>query len=273
MKGFELEQIRDLIYKQTGMRFLSQKDYFIKSKIEQRISELSGVEYMEYVQSLLKIRDKKELQEFLERITINETYFFRDFPQLQGFAENVLPEILEQKRKNNNYTLRVWSAACSTGEEPYTLAIILKEIIDEIDLWKIEIFATDIDREVLRKAINGKFSHRSLKDTPVVYLNKYFSKIDNGFQVLKDKIFNIHFSQLNLSNRIEMSKMRNFDIIFCRNVLIYFDEESRKRVVNQLYDSLNPQGFLFLGHSESVGRITAIFKLKNIGGFLCYQKP
>ncbi len=273
MSNLDLEKIRDLIYRKTGMRFPEQKDYFIKSRIDQRLQDLGVSDYDKYVKSLLREEDKREFQHFLEKITINETYFFRDFPQLQGFAENVVPEYLDQKRKNNDYKLKIWSAACSTGEEAYTLSIIFNEILEDFKKWEIEIVATDIDRMVLNHAQTGIYSARSLKDTPVIYTKKYFSKEDKGFRISKTKTIPVDFFQLNLSDRLAMRKMRGFDFVFCRNVLIYFDEDSRKQVVNQLYDALLPQGYLFLGHSESVGRITAIFKLKNIGGFLCYQKP
>ncbi|MEC9282945.1 MAG: protein-glutamate O-methyltransferase CheR [Bdellovibrionota bacterium] len=273
MSAIDFEKLRDLIYRKTGMRFEAKKDYFLKSRIEQRMAELDLESYGDYMSELLFDRKGKEFQEFLEKITVNETYFFRDFPQLQGFAENVLPSYLEEKRKNGDYNLRIWSAACSTGEEAYTLSIIFNEVIDDIEKWNIEIVATDIDRSVLAKASEGIYSVRSMKETPLPYRAKYFTQNGNEFHVKHRMFENIEFKQLNLTDRIEMLKMRNFDFVFCRNVLIYFDDDSRKKVVAQLYDSLNHSGFLFLGHSESIGRITAAFKLRKIEGFLCYQKP
>ncbi len=264
-----IAKLRDLIYKESGMLFDESKDYLIKSRVTQRMNECDAGSFSEYFGLLVSVTQKQELQKFLEKITINETYFFRDFPQLQGFAEKVLPSYVDKKNSKN---LNVWSAACSTGEEPYTLSIILTELIEESG-WSINIDASDIDRNVLDKAKKAVYSNRSLKDTPIVYRKKYFEEMDSSWMVNTDKLIPINFRQLNFIDRKEMRNMKGYDFIFCRNVLIYFDEVSRKKVVNMLYDALIPGGYLFLGHSESIGRISSAFKLENIGGFLCYKKP
>ena len=270
MRDDDLKRIRDLIYKETGMLFGESKNYYLQSRIEQRLKELNIVDVHEYLDHLLTSSSKAEIQDFVERITINETYFFRDFPQLQGFAEKVLPHYINERNCSSN-KIKIWSAACSTGEEAYTLSIILQEMLEND--WKSEIKATDIDRAVLDKAKKGLYSTRSMKDTPIQYREKYFSKQNDKYQINKDKFRNVSFNQLNFMDRFGMLRMREFDFIFCRNVLIYFTDDSRKKVVNRLFDALKPGGYLFLGHSESIGRITGAFNLKNIEGFLCYQKP
>lgn len=273
MSEMDLVKVRALIYQETGMLFEDKKDYYITARIQQRMGATGFKTFNEYYRALVFSPQKEELQKFIEAITINETYFFRDFPQLQGFAEKVLPPYLEKKKSVGDFRLRVWSAACSTGEEAYTLSIILQEMIEDYSNWNAEIQATDIDRNVLAHAENGQYGERSMKETPIPYKQKYFSKHGDQWQVGKRAKDPIRFSQTNFIDRLAMRGMRGFDFVFCRNALIYFDDESRKKVVNSLYDSLVPGGYLFLGHSESIGRITAAFELKNVDGFLCYRRP
>ncbi len=273
LSEYELDKVRQLIYDQTGMFFDKKKDYFLLSRVEQRANHLHIRSFQEYLDLLFLNRSEREVQSFIESITINETYFFRDFPQLQGFAEHVLQDYIASQRRIFRKRLKIWSAACSTGEEPYTLAIILREAIEDYNDWNISVDATDIDNQVIQYAQRGIYSDRSMKDTPHLYRRKYFDELGQGWQ-LKDNIRRqVQFESLNLIDKTGMRDRRDYDFIFCRNVLIYFDDVSRKNVVNSLYDSLSPGGYLFLGHSESIGRITAAFELQKSGDFLCYRKP
>lgn len=269
----DLERIRALLYKETGIYFEAKKDYFLKSRLQQRMQARCCVSFQNYYNELLFTDRDAELAFLIEEVTVNETYLFRDFPQLRGFAEDVLPLYVQAKRNRGNFDLNVWSAACSTGEEPYTLAIILREMMEDYDRWNTSILATDIDRRVLRHARIGLYGERSIKETPIPYKQKYFRRTRDGWQVTPDIQSIIAFEQLNLMDRLGMRRKRNFDFIFCRNVLIYFSDDSRKQVLSSLYDALVPGGYVFLGHSESVGRITASFILERIGDFLCYKKP
>jgi chemotaxis protein methyltransferase CheR len=271
--GVDFGKLRTLIYKETGMLFEDKKDYYLLSRVQQRMEITGSKSFNDYYHTLLFSTPRVELQKFIEAITINETYFFRDFPQLQGFAEKVLPAYLEKKREAKDSKLKIWSAACSTGEEAYTLSIILQEMMDDYPKWKIEIQATDVDRNVLDHGTRGLYGARSMKDTPLAYRQKYFLQSRDEWQVLKHAQDPVKFLQLNFVDRQAMRQMRGFDFVFCRNVLIYFDDESRKQVISSLYDSLVPGGYLFLGHSESIGRITAAFELQKVGGFLCYRRP
>jgi len=268
-----LEKVRTLIYNETGIYFEAKKDYFLKNRVLQRIQALGCGSFVEYYNALHFSHKDIELAFLIEELTINETYFFRDFPQLQGFAENVLPAYLNRKRNRNDYTFKVWSAACSTGEEAYTLSIILQEMIEDFDVWDAQVLATDIDRRVLRHARLGHYSERSMKETPIPYRQKYFRELADGSQVLSNAVEPVTFEQVNLIDRKAMRRKQGYDFIFCRNVLIYFDDDSRRQVLACLYDSLLPGGYVFLGHSESVGRITASFELERAGDFLCYKKP
>lgn len=263
----------DLIYKRTGIWFETNKRYFVDKRLDERIAQLGLENYREYYQMLKFSNDSTEMQQLINRLTVNETYFFRDFPQLQGFAEEVLLQTVTAKLAANDRTLKLWSAGCSTGDEPYTLAIILLEMLPEPEKWTIEILATDIDTRVLDTARKGSYLSRSVKDIPTEYLERYFTKRHDMY-LLNMKVRNmIHFKTINLMDKQNMRAQLGYDFIFCRNVLIYFDDESRHAVLNSFFNSLRSGGFIYLGHSESVARISDIFKMERIGSSMAYYKP
>ena len=264
---------RNQVYDRCGLHFDSKKIYFIKKRLAVRIEALGLDEVAEYI-SYLKFRDPRgtEFQELLNLLTTNETYMFREFDQLAVFAEDCLSEVCERKKKSRNNTLKIWCAGCSTGEEAYTLAIILLEMLEPFGAWQTKIKATDIDTTVLDKAKRAIYSPRSVKDVPDEYLQAYFQNDGDNYLInsLVKKL--VSFRRLNLMDKKELKSVGMFDFIFCRNVLIYFDDASRKEVVNQFYEHLNPGGFIFLGHSESIGRISSAFTLRKMGGMIVYQK-
>ena len=270
----EFGTLSDLIYRRVGIRLESKKIYFLSKRVENRL-EFSAIstaaEYIRY----LRFSDGQgaEFQSLVNLLTINETYFFRDFPQLQAFAEHCLADVVERKLAAHDRTLRIWSAGCSTGEEAYTLSIILREMLEDISAWDVVNLASDIDETVLKKARAGVYEARSVKDVPEEYLSKYFKQNRGGEFALSEKIkTSVRFEHLNLADKAALRERRGFDFIFCRNVLIYFDDVSRKQLVDHFYIALNKGGFVFLGSSESVGRITAAFKVTRTGGYLSYCK-
>jgi len=269
----QVDKIRELIYKEAGILVETRKDASFSARIQRCMAAIGVTNFYEYYQMLLKGSYGVELQNLIEALTVNETYFFRNFPQIQGFAEKALPLLLDEKRARNDFRLKIWSAACSTGEEAYTLSITLQEMIEDYENWDVSILATDIDRQVLHMARKGEYGQRSMKNTPLPYREKYFEYRGNYWRVLPHTAAPVRFELLNLIDRQAMRRQRGYDIIFCRNVLIYFNDLSRRKVVNSFYDALYPGGFLFLGSSESVGRITAAFELIKLNGFLCYRKP
>ncbi len=266
-------KIRDFIYKHSGLHFEEKKIYFVKKRLSIRMKALAIESPKEYLW-LLKYGDPdgKELQELINLLTTNETYFFREFDQLAVFAENCLQEVCASKEEKGNKTLRIWSAGCSTGEEPYTISIILLEMLDRYHSWDIEILATDIDTKVLKKAREGIYSRRAVKDVPEEYLEKYFIKNDDNYRVKSIVKRPVRFRHLNLIDEKKMRLIKGIDFLFCRNVLIYFDETTRISVVSNFYDSLNVGGYIFLGHSESMSRISTAFALRRKNGFIVYQK-
>jgi chemotaxis protein methyltransferase CheR len=213
------------------------------------------------------------MQALANLITTNETYMFREFEQLQAFADHCLPMILKSREAANDRTLRIWSAGCSSGEEPYTLAIILKEVMHDFRSWDIKIKATDIDQVRLEMARRAVYEERSVHEIPPEYFDRHITRLPAGFFAIKPETAKlVELEHLNLNDRLAMRNMRQFDFIFCRNVLIYFDDASRKAVVDHFYNALKPGGFIFLGHSESIGRISTAFKLLRVGQHLVYRK-
>jgi len=260
-----------LIYKRTGLYYENNKKYFVEKRIIQH-TELLQIDSLNEYYMLLKFgTDSSEFYQLINDLTVNETYFFRDFPQLRNFAEDVLPIV--EKRKMSRKKIKIWCAACSTGEEPYTLSIILQEMLDEPEKWDIQIIASDINSEVLQSAKVGLYDSRAIKDVPIEYLEKYFKKRQNKYLINLNIRKSVSFFRINLMDARARSSINGCDFIFCRNCLIYFDEQSRKSVVMSFYESLNLEGFLFLGHSESVGRITSSYKAKKIGDTIVYSRP
>jgi len=274
LKVEEFIKLRNIIYNKAGIFFEPKKIYFVKKRVEKRMSALSINDVSEYNNYLsFKDKDGKELQELLNLLTTNETYFFREVNQLEIFVNYCLPEVMERKKNKFNKKIRIWSAGCSSGEEPYTIAIMLLEKFkDKIDD-NFEIIATDIDTEILKKAENALYNERSVRNVSDDLLRKYFVKTPDGYQLRMIVKKMVNFKYLNLFDNEKMRMMRGMDFIFCRNVLIYFNDNSRKEVVANFYDSLNPGGFIYLGFSESVSRINSAFKIKKLGGGIVHQKP
>lgn len=266
--------IRDEVYRQLGLFFEDSKVYFIQKRIEKRM-EIRGVESFADYAFLLRYGDKRgaEMQALANLITTNETYMFREFDQLRAFADHCLPIILTAREKANDRRMRIWSAGCSSGEEPYTLAIILKEVMHDFASWDIKIKATDIDQVRLEMARRAIYDERSVKDVPADYFDRHIVRLPAGqYAIRPETARSVEIEHLNLHDRLAMRGMRQFDFIFCRNVLIYFDDASRKAVVDHFYNALRPGGFIFLGHAESVGRISTAFQLLRVGQHLVYRK-
>jgi chemotaxis protein methyltransferase CheR len=266
-------RIRDVIYKKLGLFFEESKVYFLKRRVQTRMEALQIEEPASYI-FLLAQADPEgaEMQQLANLITTHETYMFREHEQLEAFANHCLPEMLEAKLKRGDNTLNIWSAGCSSGEEPYTLAMILREVIPTPGKWRIQITASDIDQDILAQVKQARYSRRSVKDVPAEYRQRHLTQEGDEFVVRPETRALVTPRHLNLNDRAAMRQMRGFDFVFCRNVLIYFDDASRKSAVDHFYNALNPDGFIFLGHSESIGRITNAFKLRRVAEHLVYCK-
>jgi len=264
---------RKYIYDLCGIYFQDNKKYLLESRLQKRIKHLKIDTFEQYLQ-YLKTNPNREIEkkQLFEAITINETYFFRNQPQLDALVANIIPELLQDK--NNSFNrLRIWSAASSSGEEAYSIAIMLNEmILPKYPNLKFEIIGTDINYAVVETARKGIFKEYSVRNTPPIYLKKYFQKIDNTY-VLDSKIKNmVSFKVLNLYDDLSIRSMAKSDVVFCANVLIYFDVESKIKVVNNLFNNLNPEGYLFIGYSETLHGISKAFKLVSFNKTIGYKK-
>lgn len=266
-------KLRDLIYERTGISYEENKIYYLKKRLQARMEARQMKEVDEYIKYLKHLdHNGREFQELMNLLTVNETYFFREFSQLQVYAESCLNEVIEKKLAAGNHTLKVFSAGCSTGEEPYTLSIILKEMLDNFNRWDVLVKAGDIDENVLAYARRGIYDKRSVKDVPPTYLRHYFSHKGEQYAIKPEIKDMVVFEHLNLMDRRALRLEDNYDFVFCRNVLIYFDDLSRKQVVDKFYAMLNPGGFIFLGHAESLSRISTAFKIRRMDDHIVYQK-
>lgn len=268
----DLHPIRDLVAEKAGISFEEKKYYFLERRVLKRMQETDCTSAQDYYRILKLSSSKDEFQNLLNLLTTNETYFYRNISQLESFAEEALPLILEEKKAKGDSKIRIWSAACSSGDEPYTLAILLKEHLQDFSRWDIKIVATDIDENILAKASAGIYDKRAVKDVPPKILSKYFTAEGNSYHVNPDIRNMVSFEKLNLMDRIAIRSFMGQDFVFCRNVLIYFHDEGRRQVVNSIYDALNKGGFIFLGHSESVGKYSAAFQLVKFNKSLSYRK-
>jgi chemotaxis protein methyltransferase CheR len=268
-----LEKLAQQIYRKLGLYFDDKKNYFLKTRVAKRMAALGMDDPNDYV-FMVSYADTNglEMQALANLVTTNETYMFREYDQLQGFANYCLPEVLSAKQDCGEKSLRIWCAGCSSGEEAYTLAMIVQEVFPQSQSWDCKIVATDIDENMLRKVTAARYEQRSINDVPQEYMDKYLIAEGEGYVVRRRTAALVEPRHLNLNDRMALRAMRGFDFIFCRNVLIYFDDLSRKSVVDHFYNALNPGGYIFLGHSESIGRVTTAFKLKRFENHLVYVK-
>lgn len=270
----EFVQLRDFIYQQSGIFIAENRKYLVENRLSNRIKELNLKTFGEYYYYLrFDLKRKEELTKLFEVITTNETSFYRNPPQLKVFQEKILPETLESIRKQGPKKLRIWSAGCSTGEEPYTIAMILSEVLKaELSLWDIKITANDLSEAVLNAARQGRYNEYALRTTPREIVDKYFIKKDSVYDVQPRLKSLITFAPINLSDRMMLKRNEKSHIILCRNVIIYFDDEMKRQVIESFYDNLLPGGCLLIGHSESLHNISRTFKPEHNVGTIVYRK-
>lgn len=265
---------RKFIYNTTGIYFQDNKKYLLESRLRKRFSFLglnSFEEYYNYINS--NNSGSAELKYLFEVITINETFFFRNQPQFDAFISAILPELIASKDKLGKNKIRIWSSASSTGEEAYTMAMLILETVKpKYPNIEFEIVGTDISTGAIETAKKGIYKEYSIRNMPVYFLKKYFKLNAHGYEI-DPKIKNMaSFKLLNLYDDFSMRTMINFDVIFCANVLIYFDQNSKIKVVNHLYNSLLKGGYLFIGYSETLHGISKAFKLVSFPKTVSYKR-
>lgn len=273
MSDEEFLLFRDTIYSHCGIFFDEDSKYLLEKRLSRRLIALNLPTFRDYYHFLKYNRKKdQELLDIMDILTTNETYFFREAFQLKAFTDEIIPELIKIKSANNDRTLRIWSAGCSTGEEPFTIAMLLLDI-RELQGWKIEIIGTDISQRVLQQARRGIYGKASFRCTSDYHLKRFFQEQEGGLRISDEVRELVTISHLNLFDANRMIMLGKMDLIFCRNVIIYFDAAAKKRVVESFHNTLCDGGFLLLGHSESLMNITTLFALRHFKNDMIYQKP
>jgi chemotaxis protein methyltransferase CheR len=269
-------QIRDLVYKVSGIFQLEEKLYLLVDGCGRRIKQLNLKSSREYWDLLTANSSRDaELRQLLNELTIGETCLFRSQPQLDALRKVILPELAKEKIKQVTKRVRIWSAGCSTGEESYTLAMnLLEESEGLLKGWNFEIQATDLNDRSVETAKNGVYGDYALRSTPDLFKRKYFTAVDDKKLAVRPEVKKlITFSRLNLQDDSKMLFMKGMDLIFCCNVLIYFDGPSKSKVVDHFFNNLNFGGYFFLGTSESLMKLNDKFHLVHFPGAIAYWKP
>ncbi|NMO54159.1 protein-glutamate O-methyltransferase CheR [Actinoplanes sp. TBRC 11911] len=272
----DFEKFREYFYKRTGIQFAGSKRYFVDKRIDACIRGAGFDSFLTWF-AALRLSDQPDLlQDVINQLTINETYFLREDYQFDSMIKTVLPEVLAARggAARIDGPVKILSLPCSTGEEPYSIALRLLEEWDQIDTVDVEIHGADIDSAVLDQARHGSYGERSLQRVPKRWVTKYFAPVGAGrFQLDAEIRDVVTLHQMNVCDTAAMRRFREFDVVFCRNVLIYFDELSSRRAAENLYGAMRPGGYLFLGHSESMSRISPIFTPTRLPEGIVYQRP
>jgi chemotaxis protein methyltransferase CheR len=257
---------RALIYKESGIHFTATNRSILESRLKEQLRNKPEVPSVQAYFDIIS-KDKEVLKNFLDSITTNLTRFFRNQAHFDALEHHVIPELLKIKKEAGNTTIKVWSAGCSTGEEPYTIAMLLSEILPPG--WKYEITASDLSLKCLMTAKEGFYSDTRVEGVPAAYLSKYFDKVDGGYKVHADLMSRIRFDYHNLNND---SGQRGLDVVFCRNVIIYFDEAAQTAVMNRFWEAMSNKSFLFIGHSESLFGMDTKFEFIKTQWATLYRK-
>jgi len=264
----DFEQYRTLIYNESGIHFTATNRSILESRLKERLREKGIDSVKSYYATISK--DQGEMKSFLDSITTNLTRFFRNQAHFDALEHHVVTQLKEIKKSSGNNVIRIWSAGCSTGEEPYTIAMLMSEILTPP--WKYEIIASDISLKCLMIAKEGFYAESRITGIPDAYLKKYFDKVEGpnpGYKVHADIMSKIRFDYHNLKND---AGHKNLDIVFCRNVIIYFDEAAQTAVINRFWDAMASKSFLFIGHSESLFGMNTKFEFVKTQWATLYRK-
>ena len=264
----ELDDIRVLIEQRSAILFDASRERFFSTRVREHLDEKGwtrGSELLRHVRG-----SSIEYESLLERLLTQETSFFRYPGVYEALEKRILPEVQERKFWETPRTLRIWSAGCSTGEEPYSIAITLCDSLKFAEAWEIEILATDVSRRALRHAERGLYAKRSLQDVSLRQVETYFTSTKHGFQVKPRIRRMVSFAQMNLVESVYVGKL---DCIFCMNVLMYFSEERRLAILRRFYEALEPGGYFLLGHAETLSHVPMKFESIVLGDCRLYRKP
>lgn len=267
----DFRKFREFFYRKTGILFEDGKRYFVDKRLLDRMAATGSESFRAYFTMLRFEASGEELQTLINTMTVNETYFFREEYQFECLVNSMLEELVT--RRTQASPIRIWSVPSSSGEEPYGIAIYLLEHWPGIATWDVEIISSDIDTSILAQARRGRYSARAVQHLPAHLLDKYFRREGDYYQISDTLRDAVEFTRVNITDAADMRLHRHVDVIFCRNLLIYFDDLSRKQAAESFYDALDPGGFVCLGHSESMSRISSLFRVRKFPEAIVYQKP
>lgn len=266
----EFDKLIEIIHAETGIYYTFKKKYLIENRLQRRLEELKLTSFTQYIEQL---KGANEMQILLNSITTNETSFFRNPLQLLSFTNIILPEVIRNNRDNNRKKIRIWCSASSSGEEIYTFAMVMAESRLVPPKWEVELIASDINDEMLEYARKGIYRKHTLRNTSEEYRKKYFKATgEDEFHIKQNLLPPVRFEKINLMKQRIFPILKDFDIVLCCNVLIYFSDKAKIKVIADIYGSMNDPGFLYIGHSESLRNISKDFKLINAKGIPVYKK-
>jgi chemotaxis protein methyltransferase CheR len=267
----EFSRLAEFLYRRTGMVFTEAKRYYVQRRVDDRMAATGARSFASYF-ARLRSDIGGEVEQFINAFTVNETYFYREDHQLSCLTRDLLPERVKGRPRTD--PVRIWSAPCSTGEEPYSVAMWLLEQWADVDAYDIEIVGSDIDTRALQAAEAGVYGKRALMRLSPELVARYFVQLDDDrWRILDDLRGSVRFAPANLVDLQETRAFGQFDVIFCRNVLIYFDDASRRLAAENLFEALAPGGFICLGHTESMSRISPLFEVRRFDDAIVYQRP
>jgi chemotaxis protein methyltransferase CheR len=268
----DFQKFREFFYRKTGIQFEDSKRYFVDKRLIERIEATRSANFRSYFTMLRFQVSEVEVQTLTNLMTINETYFFRESYQFDCLVNSILDDVISRKPRGS--TIRIWSIPSSSGEEPYSIVLYLLERWAQLQNYEVEVLSSDIDTHILEAAKRGIYNTRAVHALPPAYLAKYFKKLGTSeWQISQDIRDSVDFSRVNLADPVSTKRFRNIDIVFCRNLLIYFDTVSRRDAAQTFFDAMNPGGFVCLGHSESMSRISNLFTVRRFSDAFVYQKP
>jgi len=270
MTDTDFEKFREFFYRKTGISFDPGKRYFVDKRLAERVEVTGSGDFRSYFNMLRFQSSGEELQQLTNLMTVNETYFLREDYQFECLVDSMLPEICS--RKTDAKPIRIWCIPSSSGEEPYSIAMYLMERWAGLERWDLEIISSDIDTGILQKARAGRYSARSVQHVPAKWLAKHFVRIGDEYQISEDLRSSVNFTRVTLAEPADTRSYRNLDVIFCRNLLIYFDDASRTSAAETFYEALKPGGYICMGHSESMSRISPLFNMRKFPEAIVSQK-
>lgn len=267
----EARLLQEIVEEYCGLSHGIGSPFFMQRRLGPRLAALGLATFSDYYHYLrYDPAGSRELEDAIERLTTHETYLFREQYQLDAFVHEIIPELAT--RLSSSRRLTVWSAGCSTGEEVYTIAMLLREA-PRLRGWSMRVVGSDISRKVVSRARRGCYGPSSFRTTKAEYQRTYFRDVEGGFEVREDLRAMCSFGQLNLLATDRYDVLGTCDVIFCRNVLMYLAQPARVRIIQAFYDTLNPGGYLLLGHSESLLNLSTRFDMVHLASDLVYRRP